>query len=164
VTDINYKREGERVALNEVMVTIARTDGMLLQLDNSNGYFRYGMDVTVEVGPVKSRTVLTGKVVGADQLLPKNRRTNKAYILLDAYDTENVKLTNPSVIGEVCRIENVIVLSRNILTMESGKHYVKKLEEGMAHKRYVQYYNSFTNPTQAWIVQGLEAGEVIVTN
>lgn len=164
ITSLKSKREGDQVSSGEVLVQMYSTEGMLLQIDNANGFFRYGMDVNVEVGRAKERTVIPGKVVGVDTLLPKSRRTNKAYILLGEYDRENVKLLNPSVVGETCRIENVIAIPRSLITMEAGKHYVLKLEEGVVHKRFVQYYNSVINPNQAWIVQGLEDGEVIIAD
>ena len=164
ITNLKSKHEGDPVHAGEVLVQMYRTDGMLLQIDNSNGFFRYGMQVNVEVGKAKERTMLTGQVVGTDVSHDKTLRTNKAYILLDPYDGKKIALTNPSVMGEVCRIENLIVLPRTMITMEAGKHYVKKLEDGTVHKRFVQYYNSILDPTQAWIVQGLEAGETIITN
>ena len=108
--------------------------------------------------------LLPGKVVGTDFSLEKAVRTNKAYILLDPYDTENVTLLNPNVKGDVCRFGKFIVLPRTAVTLESGKHYVLKLEDGMVHKRFVQYYNSNLVPTFAWIVQGLEEGEIVITD
>ena len=59
LTDVTFKRTGDRIDPREVLITLERTDGMLLRVDNANDYFRYGMEVTVEVGPAKSRVQLT---------------------------------------------------------------------------------------------------------
>lgn len=159
VTNLNYIREGDRVSTSEVLITLYREEGLLYRVDNTTDYFRYGMDVTVEVGPGKNRTTLTGKVVAADTLVPSSRRTNHAFIRLDPYDLET-RMNNPTAKVATIYLENVIVVPRQAVELEAGKYYVTKYVEGTLQKRYVQYV--INNPANSWLLQGLEAGETII--
>lgn len=160
IDNLVYKRVGDRVSTSEVLVTLYRTDDMLLRIDNTNGYFRYGMQVNVEVGSNNNRTVLTGQVVAADNLVPENIRINYAFIRLDPYDPE-IRLIRPSAKGQTYYLENVLLVPRRSVTLEQGKYYVSKLsDDGTVQKRFVSFIMS--NNTHAWVLQGLEAGETII--
>lgn len=160
ITSLTYKQEGARVFKNEMLVELYRKDDMLLRVDNSNDYFRYGMDVIVTVRSGSTRTELTGRVVGADTLIPAKKRTKYAFVKLDPYDEKNINLRNPQVQAPTIHLDNAILIPRKGLTLEAGKYYVTKLEDGMTKKRYVNYVA--TNTTYSWILQGLEFGETII--
>lgn len=161
VTDVVYKREGERVRLNEKLITVARTDGMLMRIKNQSNDFRYGARVTVEVGPNKSRTALTGTVVSACNMLPENRRSDYAYIELDPYE-EGLKLTRPSASYCSIYLENVLTIPRRALSLDSGMLYVEKAEGGVARKRFVN--QAAQSVSTSWILQGLEEGDIIIND
>ena len=160
ISAITYKREGDMVSSNEVLITLSRMDGMLLRVDNSSGYFRYGMQVIVEVGPAKERVQLTGQVVGADTLLPESRRLGYAFIALDPYDAEEIRFINPTAHAPTYYLENVLLLPRRAATLESGQYYVTKLTDGMVQKRFVNLI--MNNNTDAWILQGVSEGETVI--
>lgn len=161
VTDVVYKREGERVWLNEKLITVAREDGMLMRVKNQSNDFRYGARVTVDVGPNKSRTALTGTVVSACNMLPENRRSDYAYIALDPYE-EGLKLTRPSASYCSVYLENVLTVPRRALSLDGGKHYVEMAEGGIARKRYVN--QAAQNVLASWVLQGLEEGDIIIND
>lgn len=159
ITDVEYRRTGDRVQVGEALLTLCRTDPMLLRIDNTSGYFRYGMDVVVKVGVSKSRKELTGRVVASDTLLSDSQRTGRAFIELDTYE-EGQRLINPTVEGNTYYLENVICIPRRAAPLESGKYYVNKLVDGMVQKRYVHYI--MNNISDAWILQGLTEGETLI--
>lgn len=159
VEDINFKRAGDVISPNEVLITIYREDYMLLRVENKDMNFRYGMDVNLEVGRNKNKTLLPGKVVGADTLLPESRRNGYAYILLEPYDPD-IRLTAPKAIVSTYYLENVIVVPRKSLTLEGGKYFVYQLIDGIPRKRFVNYI--MQNNTSAWVIQGLDMGDTIV--
>ncbi len=160
IVSLTYKREGDVVSSGEVLVTLSRTDGMLLAVDNASGYFRYGMQVVVEVGPAKDRVQLTGQVVGADTLLPESRRLGYALIALDPYDEEEIRFVNPTAHAPTYYLENVLLLPRRAAVLEGGKYYVTKLVDGMVQKRFVNLI--MNNTTEAWILQGVSPGETVI--
>lgn len=159
VLDMAYPRVGETVYGGDVLMTLNRTDGMLLRVDNTSGYFRCGMEVCVEVGPNNRRVALDGRVVGADELVPAEERSGYAYIEFD--NPDDVKLTRPSVSAPTVRVGDVMRLKRSAVAMEAGKRYVLKLSGGVAQKRFINcvYEN---NAEYTWILQGLEPGEEII--
>ena len=161
VTNLAYMREGDRVAVGDELVTLRREDGMLIRVDNANDYFRYGMRVNVEVGPAKNRTTLTGTVVGADTLVPESRRSHQAFIRLDPCD-EELRLINPTAKAPTQAVGNALLVPRQVVTLEAGKYYVTKYVGGALQKRYVQLIGN--NPTHAWLMQGVEAGETLVVD
>lgn len=161
VTNIAYKQEGEHLSKNEELVTLCRTDGMLLRISNTNGYFRYGMAVEVAVGPAKSRTILTGRVVAADDALPQSQRAGYAYIELDPFEGEYPQRgVAPNISAATYYVEDVFVLPRRAVELESGKYYVSKLEDGVVRKRYVSV--AVHGISEVWVLQGIEEGETII--
>ena len=155
-----YKREGDRVYSSEVLVSMYRTDGMMLRVDNGSGNFRYGMRVTIEIGPTKQRQTLTGRVVGSDLLIPEKMRTNHAYIAIDPCDMEDLRWVNPTVTVSNYYLENVTVIPRKATKAENGKYYVTKLKDGSVQKRYVNF--AMQSVDISWVLQGLEVGETVI--
>ena len=160
ITNLTYIREGDRVSTTTPLITLYREEGMLIRVDNASNYLRYGMKVNVEVGAAKNRMTLTGTVVGADTLVPSSRRTNHAFIQLDPYDEDSVRMLNPVAKAPTICVDNVIVVPRSAVTLEGGKYYVTKYVDGTLQKRYVQYVTN--TPTVTWLLQGLDAGETII--
>lgn len=160
VTDLVYKREGEKVYNGEVLVTLYRTDVVLLVIDNSSEYFRYGMDVTVEYGAPKNRKAISGRVVAADTMLPSELKQGKAAIELYGYDGNEKKFINPSAKAESVYLENVIALPRRAVVLDGGKQYVNKLSDGMVRKRFVNV--ALSAPGTVWVLQGIDAGDTLI--
>lgn len=154
-----YKREGDKVYPGETLVTMYRTDGMLMVIENANDYFRYGMDVMLEVGPNKERVQLPGRVVGADDLLPEAERTCLAYVEVEI--PEGVKLTRPIVSGATVSVENVSMVHRKAVSIDGGRYYVVLLVDGVPQKRFI---NCMTQNTvnYAWVYQGIEPDDEII--
>lgn len=154
-----YKREGDKVYAGEELVTMYRTDKMLMRINNSNGYFRYGMDVILEVGSNKDRAELPGWVVGADTLVPERMRTGAAYIEVEI--PEGQKLTRPIVNGAAVCVRDAALVSRKAIVLDGGVHYVIVLADGVPQKKPV-ICTTQNGVNQAWVLQGLEPGDEII--
>lgn len=161
VTEVAYKRVGDRVSVGETLIIISSHDVMLVRVDNTTGDYRYNMEVQVEVGKPKDRHTVAGRVVAADTLIPQADRTNHAFIALDP-ETDVTDFRNPKVRGDLVRVENAMLLPRKAVTLFAGKNYVTLLDGDMVKRRYVNY--SLNNFEESWILQGIEEGDVIILN
>ena len=160
ITAVNYKREGEKVYANEGLVTMYREDGMLLRISNDYLYFRYGMPVTVTLGPKTDQTVLQGRVVAADNVLSENRRLGHAFIEMEPLEEERPRLNRLTVSGVSEKLSNVMVIPRRAVTMDGGKYYVSCLVGGSLQKRYINV--GLMNMSDVWVLQGLEEGDTVI--
>jgi len=161
ITELVYKQKGQRLIPGEALITLYRPDGMLLRISNSNLHFRYGMEVEIAAGPAKARTILTGRVVAADDMLSKSQRSGYAYIELDPASGEfPTRGVPPSVSANTFYAGNVYILPRQAVDVDNGKYYVTKLTDGMAQKRYINLGKQ--GISDSWILQGIEEGETII--
>jgi len=161
ITSLTYKQEGERLYPNEELITLYRTDGMMLRITNNNGHFRYGMQVTVAAGPAKSRTYFTGRIIAADTTLAESKRAGYAYIELDPGQEEfPTRGIQPTVSAATYYVDQVYCLPRRAVEAENGKYYVYKLVDGKVEKRFVNV--ALQGITEMWVLQGVEVGETII--
>jgi len=161
IDNIAFKRVDDVVRNGEVLINMHSTDGMLLSIDNSTLDFRYNLPVTIETGTNKERYMITGRVIASDSELPEKSRRGYALIQLDD-QSENEKLRNPIAYVEAVRLENVLILPRTAVGIENGKHFVTKLVDGIVKKRFVfQAMYSF-QPPDAWIMAGVDEGDVLI--
>jgi len=160
VTAVTYKREGEKIYANEGLVTMYREDGMLLRISNDQLYFRYGMPVTVTMGPKNDQQVFKGKVVAADNVLSENRRLGHAFIQMEPFEGETPRMTRLTVTGTSEYLNHVMVLPRRAITLDGGKFFVECLINGSLQKRYVNV--GLMNMSNAWVLQGLNEGDTII--
>jgi hypothetical protein len=159
VDNIAYKRPEDMVWDGERLATIYDPGDMLLRVDNSLLYFRYGLPVRVEFGNQRNRETLTGRVIAADNIIHESRRRGYAFIKLAPYEG-NVSFINMSATVSTFSLDNVITIPRKALMLEGGKHYVNKLIDGSLSKRYV--LPGMTSTQLAWVYGGLSEGEVVV--
>lgn len=163
VSDLAYKRLGERVYANETLVTLYREDGMLLRISNDNQFFRYGMEVSVKSGGKNNQTIYRGRIVAADNQLPESRRLGHAFIELEPFENgEKPRLANLTATGVSQYLENVMLIPRRAAAMDGGKYYVECLVNGVPQKRFINVGLSTTS--HSWVLQGLEMGDTVILN
>ena len=160
ITSVTYKREGEKIYASETLVTMYREDGLLLRISNDNLYFRYGMPVSVTIGPKNDPEVFQGRVVAADNILPENRRLGHAFIQVEFNGEEKPRMTRMTATGTSEYLGNVVIIPRRALTMEGGKNYVECLVDGNLQKRFVNV--GLSTMSSAWVLQGLDVGTNII--
>ena len=161
VTRLESKREGEEVAVGEVLIELSREDVMLLAIENPAGAFRYGAELTIEVGSGKDRKTVAGRVVAVDTQAPAAER--RGYALAEVYNPDNVRLTRMTAKESMIRVENVLLVPRKAVQMEAGKYYVMLLKDGVPQKRIINCVYSNT-AQDVWVLQGLEDGDEIVVD
>ncbi len=159
ITDMVYKREGERVYNGEVLITLYREDGMLLRIDNSSLNFRYGMEMVVASGSKKDPVLYHGRIVAADNQLLSSRRLGHAFIQLDDLP-EGTRLSRLTATGVSQYLGNVMVVPRRAIAMDGGKYYVECLFDGSLQKRFVNV--GLTNSANAWVLQGIHPGDTVI--
>lgn len=155
-----YKQFGERLSSGEVLMTITSEDGMLFAVENKSGYFRYGMEVTLEVGASGQRVTVPGKVVATDLVIPEARRQHHAVIRVDVSALAGVKLTRPSVMTQAYYLDNVLVLPKKAVTLSDGKYSVILWEDGKLKKRYVNF--AMSSQSMSLILDGVDEGDAVV--
>jgi len=161
VAGMNFKRAGEKINHNDELITLYRTDSVLLRVDNTRGRFRYGMQVQLALGPVKARTLATGRVVASDELLPQSRRAGYAYIEVDPFQGPHPGYSiKPSVTAQTCYVEGVFTLPSRAVGIENGKYFIHKLAGDSVEKRFVNL--AVKDVQTAWILQGVQDGDVVV--
>ena len=158
VADITFLREGSRIYNGQYICTIASQDVMFLAA--SDARLRYGMDVTIETGNNRERVTYPGRVVAASDCL-RNVDSTLALIQVDVPEGEKVNWRNPKVNADYIYVGNVLIVNRRGITMEGGHYIVTRLtEDGVTQKRYVN--QGLFTPNEAWILQGLNEGDVII--
>ncbi len=160
VSELTYKKADDAVSAHETLVVISSEEVMLLRTTCDNGAMRYNMPVTVTMGNSKNQITLTGRIVAADDAIPEKERTGYVFIELDPYDTEEIKIRSPKITVESVRLDDVLILQRSAATLEAGKYFVNKLNDGVVQKRFIQFGMSSGQTT--WAMAGVEEGETLV--
>ena len=159
VTNLVVKNPGDAIAAGEVLMTLVCTDIRLLAVNDPDTELRYNMQVSVAIGKGDKQTVITGRVVAAENSIPQEYRKGRAYILLDP-GFENVNLQNVRVIANKVQIDNVLLVNRKAVIQENGKFYITKLSDGVLQRRGVHV--GVSNLTDIWILTGVAEGDTVV--
>lgn len=157
---LTYKQEGDRIGSNEVVMTITEPHGMIFLIDNSNGYFRYGMTVRMEIGTNSNRVEVQGKIVAADILIPEARRQNVAFLEVDVSKLEDVKLTRAQAYAQVYYLDNVLTVPKEAVTLAGGQYYVTMLIDGTPAKRFINYVKNSRDATL--LFDGADEGDLVI--
>ena len=164
ISYITYTSSGRQVYPWDAIVTLYNPDRMLLCVEDQQGNLRYGMKVDITCGTktkAEKMQELTGTVIVADNILKTELHTGYAFIKLDEpLNDPSVRMIKVS--ADTIRVENVLVVPNNAVTMSRGQTFVTVVEDGTEKTRYVSRAMFFG--TSAWILQGLEAGQDILIN
>lgn len=160
VQDYAFKRVDDAVMPGETLVTVVSGESVLYLAENQTLSLRYNMPVRVKVEG-QDDVYLSGRVVAADDAIPRDERTGYALIELDPYDEKKYKLSDsPFVIAESTYVGDVLLVPNKAVEQEGDKWYVEKLTDGVLQKRYVE--PAFNNGQNTWILSGVEEGETLV--
>ena len=158
IGELSYLKEGSPVYDGQVICTVESQDVMLILYKESR--LRYGMEVELETGPGKNRVTTRGHVVAASDCL---RNVVSEYSLVEVDDPawREINWRNTKATADYIHLENVLLVDRKAVLMNGGKYIVTRLaDDGVTQKRFVNQ-GLFTT-AKAWIVQGLEAGDVLI--
>ena len=160
VQDYAFKRVDDAVMPGETLITVVSGESVLYLAENQTLNLRYNMPVRVKVEG-QDDVYLSGRVVAADDAIPRDERTGYALIELDPYDEKKYKLSDsPFLIAESTNVGDVLLVPNKAVEQEGDKWYVEKLTDGVLQKRYVE--PAFNNGQNTWILSGVEEGETLV--
>ena len=160
VTETTYFKVGEPIWSGTQLCVIARQDVILVYAREAR--FRYGMPVSIEFGPARSRVSTTGRVVAAANVIG-GLETDQVLILPDDPDVmRQAKMNNIVVRGNVIDLKNVLLIDRKAAVITGGKYLVTILtEDGVTHKRFVAH-GMMPQQDGLWVLQGLNAGDTVI--
>lgn len=159
VTDLTTKGKGDTIYAGETLITLQSQDTYYIGIDNSNGNFRYGMSVSVGLGPRNKKTYLDGRVISAANILPNE--TKPSYALIEVYgEVTESGLRNISVESNTIELKHVLLLPRKALSLSGGKTYVSILDGDMVQKRIVVSGHNTSSDT--WVLQGLDERQQVI--
>jgi len=164
ISDTVYFRENQLVRNGTVMIQMYDPSYMLFEVKDENNNLRYNMEVTVTVGPGKNRYTGAGRVIACPFSLPGEPGSNRAYIRVEKFDTDEVikNYARPSVSYNAIELDNMYVVDKKAVTLFGGRHFVYKLSEnGMVSKRYVNHVGG-TAVTGTLLLQGVSVGEKLI--
>ena len=160
VKDYAFKRVDDAVMPGETLITVVSGESVLYLAENQTLSLRYNMPVRVKVEG-QDDVYLSGRVVAADDAIPRDERTGYALIELDPYDEKKYKVSDsPFLIAESTHVGDVLLVPNKAVEQEGDKWYVEKLTDGVLQKRYVE--PAFNNGQNTWILSGVEEGETLV--
>lgn len=159
ITWITNKNSGDTIYAGETLVTLQSQERYLIGLDNSSGHFRYGMRVSVGLGPRNKKEYVDGRIIAAANILPNENKL--PYALVELYGEASERgLKNIQVTGNEVELGHVLILPRRAITFDSGKSYISLLDGNMVQKRIVVSGHNTSGDT--WALQGLEAGQQVI--
>lgn len=153
-------RKGVAVNSGTMVAAVYAKSPVYVAVEDSSHSLRLDMDVTVTAGRNNDRREYAGKVVAAPEALPATMGANTYYIEVKNAPLEILELT-PTVSGEVAFVSDVVLVSRRAVTTEEGKSYVRVLEDGAIHKRYV-VIGWDDLKSNIWIAKGVEPGQTLI--
>lgn len=161
VTKLTHFKEGEYVPEGTVMAVVSDPNRVLLYVEDIWDRLRYNMPVTIEYGNYNSRTQVAGRIAAAGNVVPEKDRKNWVLVEMEQYDPEGTYV-NIKLLTENIRVNDVMVIVRDGLSVVNGQTQVTLLEDGITKKRSVN--TAAFNAEQAWILQGVDAGDTIIIN
>lgn len=159
VTGLIGKNPGDSIAADEILMTLVRTDIRMLAVNDPDTELRCNMQVSIAIGKGDKQTVITGRVVAAEDAIPQEYRRGRAYVLLDP-GFEKVSLQNVRIIANKVELDNVLLVDRDAIMQENGKFYITKLVDGVLQRRGVHI--GMSNLTDVWILTGVAEGDTVV--
>lgn len=165
IGSISYASEGDDVVVGERLISMYRTDEILLKVKNADGKLRYNMDVTIKMPNQTSGKVYAGHVISAPNILPSSVNQDYALIALDEELPMRMMMFGMGGFefeAEYQRLEDVLLIDKKAINKEEGKDYVYILEDGAVHKRFVT--TGMSTKSVAWILDGLSEGQQVIVN
>ena len=159
VEKLPHIKSGEYLPQGQTLMQIYNPDVQWLRVTDVNASLRYNMEVRIETGQPKKRTVLTGRVVAADNVLQDSLRRGVAYIEILGPSKE-VQWNNTSVKADLVSAEQVLLVDRLAVETVDGSSYVYLLEDGEICQR--QVIRAGQSQSMIWILMGLEEGQEVV--
>ena len=168
VTYMSNTNIGDYINAQKTMVKISDKSELRLMVEGDDAVkFDFGATVHVDITMSGDTTTYEGEVLMSPFDKPENMEESfeepTAIIELKGFDTSSVKINQTAKITIIeSSAENVIVIRRNLIKNYFGRTFVYVLEDGVKVERDVDV--GITSNTMAEIREGLEVGDLIITN
>lgn len=151
---------GDRVEKGQFLIKMYAPDQYYLKADDIAGNLRYNSKVTVLAGPKNDTKTYTGKVVSAyNILLPAVPKGDPLIRLDEPVDVKELEVALRYE-ADIERLQNVLLIDRNVIRMDENKSYVRILENDMIQKRYI--LPGLRNSEVVWVVDGLSKEQKVI--
>lgn len=156
-------RSNEEISPGTYLMRIYDSTDVLFHLEDNAGIFRFNMPVTLGVGNARDRMELAGRVVACYNALPEKASGKDVYIRVDEYDPIGMKsVVRPTIAYTQVYVGSVCLVNKDALSYYGGRYYAYILSpDGMVSKRFVNFATS-SNVSGAWVLDGLQPGDVLI--
>ena len=155
---------GAKLPAGSGLVTLCKTDSLVLTATSNTDFFQYNMPVTVEYGKVNSRKTVTGRVVATDRVLTDQPAMAAVYIALDDRTLTAEELEKPTAYVTTVQLKQAMVVPKSAVETENGESYVNILQGDTVQPRYITkgITGGSVGEFQVQVLAGLEYGQLIV--
>ncbi|MBO6158251.1 MAG: hypothetical protein J6P72_03175 [Firmicutes bacterium] len=152
-------RAGDTVSINEPVVVIAETASRAISFTNTNAFGHVPYMSQVNITDQKTKKEFTGTVISCADVT--GEETDEVWVEVDQ-ELKDEDLTGAiRLSGCILKKTNVLLIDSKALRQEGNRYYVLVLRGKTAvGKTYVKVGG--INGGQAWIVEGLEEGQILV--
>lgn len=104
---------------------------------------------------------LTGRVTSVSLAMDQDKKAFKAEIVFDTRPRQVISGITLDILLDIARIENAIIVERNLITEENGKKYVWLEKDNKAVKTEITVGHD--NGIEYEVTSGLQAGDHLIT-
>ena len=158
ITGVTGLREGDPVADGTVIATMDYQSPWFIQVQDTGGSLRFGMEVTIVNEYRGSSEEYTGQVVS---MYEERTGGDPGYCLVKIdglmEEPEWGDITVRAVIKEM---DDVILADNRAIYQEAGRYYVYRQEDGELRKIYITI--AADNGSDTWVLSGLDEGDRLI--
>lgn len=163
VSNLNRLRNGDNAGRGTFICMIYDTSDVTLRINGGNDYFRYNMPVLITQKVGNGTLSVNGRVTTcrSKALSPSIIGSND---MIEVYgDCSDFTIGEEvTVTFEAIRMEDALIVDKRAVGSDKNGSFVYVLSNGIGVKRYILAGGQ--NPTEVWVLQGLEEGDQLVIN
>lgn len=153
-------KQGDRVEKGQLLIQMHSEDAYYLEAEDIVGNLRYNAGVTITSGPKDDAKTYSGKVVSAyNVLLPAVPKGNALIRLDEDVDVSAFEVA-PKYEADIERLQNVLLIDKNVIRTDEDKSYVRILDGDMVQKRYV--LTGLRNAESVWVLDGISGDQKVI--
>ena len=158
---------GNTVGSEDILGVISSFEKVLIEVPSrSAAAFNFGKTVEIKFTSTTPAITLQGKVISAPNILYNANSVSVTIAITsdfpEATTISNSARNNASVVATTDYVQNGIIIPSSALSNAKGNiGVVNVLENGTVVKKNVKY--GYKGSDYAWILEGLEAGELVTT-
>lgn len=158
ITGITELQEGDPLPDGTVIAVMDYKSPWFLQVQDTGGVLRFGMEVTIENQYEGNLETYSGRVVSMHE---ERTGGDPGYSLvrIDGPE-EEPEWGDVTVRAIIKEMDNVILADNRAVYQEAGRYYVYKQENGELKKNYITV--AADNGSDTWVLSGLNEGDQLL--